>query len=327
MVYKGHSQTADGRCHINFTCEDNNKNYYYEVPNGTFEDYCGDKMGVPTLAYLGDVDIARNNLMGAKLYTKTNIYRVDDETSANGYTEVSVSLNTPVTVVAIGAGTRSFPVKIIVEDANKKQFYQCVAMSRTNSGMRDEEFVNTDNTKFLFNNSFERVDATDAVTGSYSSYVNSRVYTKRSTKMEGPRGIVTIRRNSEFVIKAVRAQSNTTYVILTLKSVNDGRTYTKQVTFVNTDNVAGDIDGFHEDYFPELFGRGSIRGAHKGISNAHWKAISAGRVLKGMTKSEVRLAKGDPASSYDESKGGTTVWLYSDKTIVKFNKAGRVSGL
>ena len=44
-------------------CENDNKNYYYELPSGTFDDYCYGKMGVPTLAYLGDVDKARELLM------------------------------------------------------------------------------------------------------------------------------------------------------------------------------------------------------------------------------------------------------------------------
>ena len=53
MVYKGHEDMPNGRVHINFFCEDENRDYYYELPNGTFNDYCYGKMGVPTLAYLG----------------------------------------------------------------------------------------------------------------------------------------------------------------------------------------------------------------------------------------------------------------------------------
>ena len=40
MVYKGHEDMSNGRVHVNFTCQDDNKNYYYELPNGTFDDYC-----------------------------------------------------------------------------------------------------------------------------------------------------------------------------------------------------------------------------------------------------------------------------------------------
>ena len=47
MIYKGHSESLDGHSRINFFCPDNNKEYYYEIPNGSFEDYCYGKLGVP----------------------------------------------------------------------------------------------------------------------------------------------------------------------------------------------------------------------------------------------------------------------------------------
>lgn len=322
MIYKGHTVTSAGRCHINFFCQDDNKNYYYEIPNGTFEDYCNDKMGVPTLAFLGDVDIARLKLMGSTMYTLADIYRVDDDASASGYDEVMIPKNTEVKVVAIGAGTRSFPVKIIVEDKKHKEFYQCVAMSRTNCGMRDDEFV-SDNKKFLFNNSFQLADANVAASGQYAKYMNKHVYTKRATTMQTANGAVKVGKNSEFIVKKMASMNNTNYVRMTLASVTSGAVLTKNVTFVN-DNVAGDIDGFHEDYFFELFGEGSLRANNKLITKAQWNAIGEGRVTVGMNKAAVRLAKGDAASSYSEGKTGSSVWLYEDKTVVKFSKAGKV---
>src|SRR5574344_545469 len=323
MIYKGHVETPEGRCHLNFSCQANNKHYYYEIPNGTFEDYCEGKMGVPTLAYLGDVDIARTKLMGATLYTLADIYRVDNDASANGYDEVTIPKNTEVKVVAIGAGTRSYPVKIIVEDSKGDEFYQSVAISKTNCGMRDDEFI-MDNTKFLFNGSFQMADANVAASGKYGKYIGNHVYTRRYTKMENASGASTgVVRFSEFIVQNVQSQSNTNYVKMTLKSVKTGAIYTKQVTFVN-ENVAGDIAGYHEDYYFELFRSGSLRSNHKGISAAHWKAITAGRVMMGMTKTEVKLAKGDPNSNYDDPKSGRSDWVYEDKTIVKFNKAGKV---
>lgn len=170
MIYKGHSEGLDGRARVDFICQDDSTAYYYEVPNGSFEDYCYGKLGVPTLAYLGDVDIARTKLMGVKLYTKTTLYRVDTQMDGDGYEEITVPKNEEVTVKAIGVGTRSFPVKIIVEDKNGNQFYQNVAMSKTNSGMRDDEFI-MDNTKFTFKGSFELIDANVAATGEYAQYI------------------------------------------------------------------------------------------------------------------------------------------------------------
>jgi ferredoxin len=106
-------------------------------------------MGVPTLAYLGDVDKAREVLINKTLLTRTQFYRVDTEYYGDGFKDVVVDKNKPVTVKAIGVGTRAFPVKIIVEDENGVQFYQNVAMSKTNCGMRDDEF-SVDNEKYLF---------------------------------------------------------------------------------------------------------------------------------------------------------------------------------
>ena len=135
MIYKGHTEGSDGHAHINFLCQDNNHMYYYEVPNGTFDDYCYGKMGVPTLAYLGDVDIAYEKLMGKTLFTKTTIFRIDTEYDGDGYQEITVPKDEEVKVIDIGVGTRSFPVKIIVEDKDGNEFYQNVAISKTNSGI------------------------------------------------------------------------------------------------------------------------------------------------------------------------------------------------
>lgn len=77
MIYNNHSVGQNGRSRMNFTCQDDNKKYYFELPNGEFEDYCYGKTGVPTLAYLGDVDIAREKLMNQTLVTRATDYRVD----------------------------------------------------------------------------------------------------------------------------------------------------------------------------------------------------------------------------------------------------------
>lgn len=320
MEYKGHDVAADGSAHINFLCLDDSTAYYYEVPNGTFDSYCYGKLGVPTLAYLGDVDIARSKLMGAKLYTKTTLYRVDTQVDGDGYEEVTVPLNEEVTVTAIGVGTRSFPVKIIVEDKKGREFYQCVAMSKTNSGMRDDEFI-MDNTKFTFKGSFELVDANVAATGEYAKYVGKKIYTKYATTMQDADGkSVKIARLSNFTIEGVKSQSNTRYVILTLRGLNSKKLYTKQVTFVN-ENVAGDIDGYREDYFNYLFGSGSDM--LKQVPAAHRKLIQQGKVGPGYTKAEVLLAKGEPDRKVSSSNGRTD-WIYNNGTVVQLNKAGRV---
>lgn len=323
MVYKGHDEAPDGHARIHFVCEDDSMSYYYQVPNGTFEDYCYGKLGVPTLAYLGDVDIARTKLMGAKLYTKATLYRVDTQMDGDGYEEVTVPLNEEVTVKAVGVGSRSYPVKIIVEDRKGRQFYQNVAMSKTNCGMRDDEFI-MDNTKFTFNGSFELIDAKVTATGEYAKYIGKPVYTKYATTMTNAEDKnVRIARMSSFTIEKILAQDNTNYVKMTLKSTASGAVYTKRVTFVN-ENVAGDIDGYKEDYFHYLFGQGSA-GLNK-VPASHRKMIQQGRVAAGFTKEEVRMAKGEPNRTASASNGRVD-WIYNNGTIVKFNSAGKVIGV
>lgn len=78
--------------HFNFDCE--GKLYYHEVKNITLEQYCmKPKAGIPTLAYLGDVDIAKDLLEGETLYMRTDKVRIDDPNSTSGYKEVHIGMN------------------------------------------------------------------------------------------------------------------------------------------------------------------------------------------------------------------------------------------
>ena len=183
MVYQGHDESKDGHARINFICQDNGKPYYYEIGYGTFDDYCFQKTGVPTLAYLGDVDIAKEKLMGKTLFTKTKYYRIDTEYDGEGYQDVEVDPDMEVKVVAVGVGSRKYPVKIVVEDKNGNQFYQNVTMSKTNCGMRDDEFV-ADEARYLFNNSFELMDDIMSISSrNYKQFVGKIVHTKIPIRM------------------------------------------------------------------------------------------------------------------------------------------------
>jgi len=328
MIYKGHTVSDEGHSRINFLCQDDNKMYYYEIPNGSFDDYCYGKLGVPTLAYLGDVDIAREKLMGKRMFTKAKVYRIDTEYDGDGYQEVKVKENQEVTVTAVGVGTRSFPVKIIVEDDNGNEYYQNVAMSKTNSGMRDDEFV-MDNAKFLFAGSFELQDAIMAVSKDLQSYLGKTVHTKYVTDMiskgDGKERKVRVPRMSEFIIENLLPLRNSSYVTLTLKEAESRRIYYKDVTFTNVDDVTGDIDGKVEDYFGYLFAMGS--GIKRETSQAARAAIRQGRVIVGMTEDEVRLAVGEPDDTAQASNGRFD-WIYkrsSKLLIVQFDgRTGKV---
>ena len=328
MIFKGHTVSDDGHARINFLCQDNNKMYYYEIPSGSFDDYCYGKLGVPTLAYLGDVDIAREKLMGKHMFTKATKYRIDTEYDGDGYQEVTVKENQDVTVKAIGVGTRSYPVKIIVEDADGNEFYQNVAISKTNSGMRDDEFI-MDNAKYLFAGSFELQDDIMAVSKDLESYVGKTVHTKYVTDMisrgDGKERKVRVPRMSEFTIERLLPLRNSSYVTLTLQETESRRIYYKDVTFDHVDDVTGDIDGKKEDYFGYLFAMGA--GIKRETSQAARAAIRQGRVIVGMTEDEVRLALGEPDNTA-LGDNGRFDWIYKRSAkflIVQFDgRTGKV---
>jgi hypothetical protein len=323
MVFKGHEDTPEGRVHVNFTCEETGKNYYYELPSGTFENYCFGKMGVPTLAYLGDVDKARELLIEKTLLTRTQFYRVDTEYDGDGFKEVVVDKNRPVTVKAVGVGTRSYPVKIIVEDENGVQFYQNVAMSKTNSGMRDDEF-SVDNEKFLFEGSFEYPEGDMIVSDNVRDYLNSTVHTKYATAMSskgsGKVRDVKVPKFTGFIIDDIQPIKNTRYFTLTLRESETRRLYYKDVVF-KMENVGGSgTDSIaKEDYFGYVFAMGE--GVARNTSLETRTAIREGRVIPNMTQEEVEMAMGEAQKK--ERRNGVEYWLY-DRTnsilVVEFNE-------
>ncbi len=310
MVYKGHENTGGLHEHINFVCEDDGKAYYYEVPTASFDDYCYGKMGVPTLAYLGDVDMAIEVFKDKVLFTMADEYYVDTEVDGDGYKVIfDVPEGTEVKVVAVGVGTRSFPVKIIVADNEGREFYQNVAISRTNSGMRDDEFDISNMKIHTFTGAFELPGDSLAASGGYRNYVGKKVFTLYNTEMFAQDGQRTrVARLSTFVIKDIRAQRGTHYVKMTLVGESTGRTYTKEVTFVSQ-NVAGDIDGQREDLFSSLFAWGNPL-TLPGVRQANFNDVQKSIVRAGFTENEVRLALGEP-TGHGEDRGMYT-WVYNE---------------
>lgn len=326
MVYKGHEDTETGRVHVNFTCEDDGKQYYYELPAGTFEDYCYGKLGVPTLAYLGDVDKARELLLGKILLTRTQFFRIDTDYDSDGYKEVTVQKNKAVTVKAVGVGTRSFPVKIIVEDENGNQYYQCVAMSKTNCGMRDDEFI-VDNEKFLFEGSFEFTDTEMAVSDDIRSYlrktIHTRVATSMSSKGSGKVRDVNVPRFMGFIVDDIQPRKGSRYMTLTLRETETRRIFYKDVAF-SEDDIINEPNGVHEDFFGYLFAMGEGVALETSVETR--AAIREGRVIAGMTIAEVGLAVGEPTSKISNSDG-TSQWFYprtNSVLVVTITKDGIV---
>lgn len=328
MVYKGHEELSNGRVHVNFTCEDDNKNYYYELPFGTYDDYCFSKLGVPTLAYLGDVDKARELLMNQAMLTRTETFREDTDYDGDGYKVVHYPKNKIVTVKAIGVGTRSCPVKIIVEDDEGNQFYQNVAMSKINSGLRDDEFT-AETEKYLFQGSFEYNGGEMSVSGDIKSYLNQTVHTTVATSMSskgsGKVRDVKVPRFTGFIIDEINAIKDSRYYTLTLRETETRRIYYKDVLFKESD-LMDMRDATEDDLFGHIFGMGE--GALRNTSLETRTAIREGRVIPGMSEDEVLMAVGEPYEKVTDSKG-VREWHYKRSNgvilVVQFNAKGKVS--
>ena len=304
MIYKGHTESSDGHARINFLCQDNNRMYYYEIPSGTFEDYCYTKTGVPTLAYLGDVDIAREKLMGKTLYTKTSFFRIDTDYDSDGYQDVVVDKDLEVKVTAVGVGTRSYPVKIIVEDKDGNEFYQNVAISKTNCGMRDDEFI-MDEAKYLFGNSFELVDDIMNINSyNYRTYIGKIIHTKYPTKLvnETTKKLQAIPRLIEYQIEAMNPHKNDDKFTLKLKNTILG-------TYFYTDLV---LDAHRaenqEDYFGYVFAPGP--GKKIQTSEGSRAMIRNGHVGIGFSEDEVMLAAGEP-DKVEHGQNGYYTWTFN----------------
>lgn len=321
MVYKGHHESSDGHSRIDFECQDNGRKYYYEIPSGSFEDYCYQKTGVPTLAYLGDVDIAREKLMGRTLYTKTQYYRIDTEYDGEGYQDVMVDKDMEVTVTAVGVGSRNYPVKIIVEDKDGNEFFQNVAISKTNSGMRDDEFI-MDEAKYLFGNSFELVDDIMAINSyNYRVYIGKIIHTKYPTKMlnEVSKKMQAIPRLAEYQIEAINPHKADEKATIKLKNTTLGTYFFTDVVLdqQNADN--------QEEYFGYIFAPGP--GKKVQTTEGSRAMIRAGHVGIGFSEDEVQMAAGEP-DRIIHGENGTYTWEYNRSNnkvlVVHFTGSGEV---
>ena len=322
MVYKGHSESKDGHAQVNFLCQDDNKAYYYEIGYGSFEDYCFQKTGVPTLAYLGDVDIAREKLMDKMLYTKTKRYRVDTEYDGEGYEEVEVDKDIEVKVVAVGVGSRSYPVKIVVEDKDGNQFYQNVAMSRTNSGMRADEFVG-DEARYLFNNSFELQDDIMSISSrNYKQFIGKVIHTKLPMRMtnEVTNKQQAIPRLAEYKIESITPHKSDDRATIKLKSTTLGSFF-----FAECFLDQYKCEDKPQEFFGLLFAPGP--GKKVATSEASRAMIRAGHVGIGMSEDEVEMAAGEP-DKVEPGKGGQYFWVFkrsNNKLLyVEFDGSGFV---
>lgn len=309
MVYQGHDDANGGlHEHINFECPETDQKFYFEVPTASFDDYCFTKFGIPTLAYLDEVDSALVHLKGKKLVTVADRYYIDDPKTADGFVEIhDVPKETEVEVVAVGVGTRSFPVKIIVREESGRQFFQNVCISKTNSGLRDEEMEISNMIIHTFNGSFKLADDKMTDHPLYQKYYGQEVYTLTECEVKDASGItMRLPRLTVLTIKKIRSQSKSEYAKVTLYDAATGKTYTKDVLFVNKNRI-GIEDRQHDVYIDNLFALGNP-GKMKGVRESNLADLKNGVVRKGFTSEEVRIALGEPSSK--GKSGGNTVWVY-----------------
>ena len=310
LTYTGHD--SERPAHLFFRCEDDGRTYTYEVPYGDFDDYCTNKLGVPSLASLADVDSARVWLLGKTLVTKLDTYYKDVDYSESGAEEVSGLRYREVKVVKVGIGTRSYPVKLVVADSLGNEFFQTVAISRTNSGLRDDEFSLMENRGHLFTDAFEMLGDEAVPSWEYKGYINKVVHARHSMWMDkGREGRVNVGSLAAFTIKGVKSVHGTRYAKLTLVSARDNRTYTKDVYFrdyVDVDTVAD----ASQKVYDLLFSEGAPANM-KDVNPAHLDAISKGIVQKGFTEVEVMLARPDTHEVRAGLRGsGTYEWVYNE---------------
>lgn len=347
MEYRGYDITSRGWIRLNLYCVDSQRPYYYEIRNFAFDDYCRRVQGggVPSLVYLGDVDRARELLIGHELWLKTTIAYRDNPSSSEGFTEVELPQDSRVTVERIGAGTREYPVKIVFRGEDGQLYFNTVAMSCTNSAMGNDDFIMT-RAHHHFAKAFALGSQTDTKSAKMSDeLVGKYVTLRRACQMTQGGTNVNMKAATKFVVQNVEARRGTSYYTLTLTS--SGKIYHKDVTFENS-NVAGNIDGNDERYFNELFTIGekyvpSNSQIHRtadvtkssGRSNSSTSTPTSesvggfmnmigGVISQGMTQDEVRMSKGDPEQTHRLKSGGTQ-WDYYDGTKVQFNSKGRVS--
>lgn len=315
MEYQGVETTERGHLHFSFLSD--TTRFFVEVKHTTLNNYCSDPQnGIPTLAYLGDVDIANALLVGETLYIRCENVCQDDINSPEGFRTLKIARNTPVKVTAVGVGSRAFPVKIVFEDANGNSYYKEVAISKTNCGMTEAEFV------------MEKADRTFAASFGFtdpnlsrkeqllSLYRNKMVYLKHAGPMADNKGkSCDMRRYTQYTIRDIELTNGNDYVTLTLSDAQN-RLFKKQVTFLRK-SVIGDVHQ-SENFFEEVFGMGNLRDLYPTISEATWKNIENGQVSVGMTAAECRLALGEPIRIYKDTVSGLYDWIYENQTILSF---------
>ena len=140
---------------------------------------------------------------------------------------------------------------------------------------------------------------------------------RKSNRCASCKQICTVFGNQQIItIKNIISQNNSPYVFLELEDI-DGKNYKIKAAFTHTSVV--DVILQSDNYFTDLFGIGNLRTKYPNITEEVWNMISRGKVRKGMTTDECRLALGNPMRIHIVT-GGYETWSYERKTLDFTNK-------
>jgi len=299
-----------------FECE--GEKYYYDIKNMRLDEICekAPRAGINGLVYLKDVDTAKELLVGKTVYIQSESARVDDANNYSGYRDIPISVNTEVTVTAVGVGSQAYPVKIIFKDTQGHSYYLEVALSRTNSGMDTSDFQGEKRMKYFSNSISFTNKKLDNIESLKNRYLGATVYpkktlsAKRAVSLENKQmeSRVHLPRYTILTIKEVRMPSPGSLAILTLKDKN-GISYEMKV------DLKYDVITRNNNYIEDLFGFEDIHKKYPGITEKRWQIISRGDLEVGMSTDECRLSIGDPIEIVLKKDNRFENWFYNGKTL------------
>ncbi len=290
--------------------------YYYEVKGMSLEEICmkNPRASINGMVYLGDVDIARQLLIGRSFYTKGTTARVDDPNSYTGFREVPLAENSRVTITNVGVGRKETPVKLIFETSDGRSFFMEVALSRTNSGLNINDFQGDKKMKYFVNVFSINDRDVNTVEAIKKKYVNMPVYPKQNIPVVGrflteeSTGSVHLLRYTPLRIKDVLVTPPNTLVTVVLEDVH-GHTYNVEA------DLKYNVVTKNDNFFDDLFAFGDIRKKFPYVTEEDWRMIAMGEVKAGMTNDECRLALGNPAQIEIKKDSRFEAWIYPRKVL------------
>lgn len=301
-----------------FIFEYEGEKYYYEVKNMRLDEISikAPRTGINGLAYLKDVDTAKELLIGKKIYILSETARVDDANNYSGYRDVSIPLNMEATITAVGVGSQAYPVKIIFQDTQGKSYFLEVALSRTNSGMDISDFQGEKRMKYFANAISFSNKSLGTIENLKNKYIGLAVYpkeilvAKRVVSLEDKQreSRVHLPRYTVLKIKEIKLTPPNSLGIISLEDKNGA-------IFEVEADLKYDVITKNDNYIEDLFGFEDIKSKYPNITEKRWQIISRGDLELGMSTDECRLSIGDPIEIELRKDTRFEIWFYNGKTL------------